>query len=214
MDAEALFDEEAGGAHASELYEPGGVAERVTPEDAMGEEARLHYAEHGWLAVRGLFDAQEIATAFAAVQDLIFGRVAGFRGVIYEASVRPRLAAMEPQERYDAVRKLFRFAAYEARLKAMSEQERLLAIVGNLLGWQAPGAVPGHGAAEAAADRPREALAPGSRLLRLQPGHEVSRRLDRARPGDAGEWLHAGARPRPSGRAAPALSPPRLPDLR
>ncbi len=138
MDSETLFDTEAGGDHRAELYDAGGIAERVGAEHAAGEAARQHYDRHGWLAVRGLFDRVEIAAAVAAIDDLIIGRVPGFRGVIYEAAVRNRLAGMGPAERYDAVRKLFRFVGFEPRLRAMSQQVRLLAIVRNLLGGQAP----------------------------------------------------------------------------
>ncbi|HYZ62446.1 MAG TPA: phytanoyl-CoA dioxygenase family protein [Acetobacteraceae bacterium] len=138
MDTDLLFDEEAGGAHEAALYRPGAIAERISVEEALGEDAKRHYDEHGWLAVRGLFGPAEVATALEAVDDLICGRVPGFRGRIYEASVRPRLAAMSEAERYDAVRKLFRFVAHEARTRALSEQPAMIAIVRNLLGHATP----------------------------------------------------------------------------
>lgn len=138
QDGDTLFDTEAGGEHRAELYDAGGIAERVCVHDAATEAARLHYDEHGWLAVKDLFDSAEIAAALAAVDDLIFGRVPGFRGRMYEAAIRDRLPGMGEQERYDAVRKLFRFVAFEPRLQALCQDSRLMAIVRTLLGDKTP----------------------------------------------------------------------------
>jgi len=138
METELLFDEEPGGAHAPELYDPGAIATPIPLADALDEAARAHFAEHGWLAVRGLYDPAELSTAVAAVDDLIQGRVPAFRGRIYEASVRPLLASMTDSERYDAVRKLFRFVAHEPRLATLAEHPTMLAITRNLLDCREP----------------------------------------------------------------------------
>ena len=138
METDLLFDEEPGGAHRPELYDAGLTATPIPMADALTAPAREHYAEHGWLAVSGLLDPAAIATASAAVDDLVEGRVPGFRGRIYEGSARPRLAAMSEAERYDAVRKLFRFVAHEPRLAALSAHPGLLAITRHLLGCETP----------------------------------------------------------------------------
>lgn len=131
------FDEEEGGPHAAELYVADQVAERIPVADAKGEAARLHYAEHGWLAVRNVLDPAEVAEAFAATDDLILGRVPGFKGIMYERAVRSRLAGMSAEERYDAVRKLFRFAEVEPRLARLTQQRDIIGICHNLLGGRA-----------------------------------------------------------------------------
>lgn len=128
------FDEEEGGPHPAELYVADRVAERIPVVEAKGEAARIHYAEHGWLAVRNVLGPTEVAEAFAATDDLIRGRVPGFKGVMYERAVRGRLASMTAEERYDAVRKLFRFAEHEPRLARLAWQEGMVAICRNLLG--------------------------------------------------------------------------------
>lgn len=138
METELLFDEEEGGAHAPELYDPGTAAEPIPLTASLTGAARAHYAEHGWLSVRGLYSADEVATAIEAVDDLVEGRNPTFRGRIYEASVRNKLPTMRPAERYDAVRKLFRFVAHEPRLAALAAHPTLLAIVRNLLECQRP----------------------------------------------------------------------------
>ena len=138
MDTEALFDEEAGGTHRPELYQPAAAAQPIPLAEASTEAARAHYQDHGWLSVRGLFDGTETAAALAGVDDLIAGRVPGFRGRIYEAAVRPKLPTMTDSERHDAVRKLFRFVAHEPRLDALSQHGALLGIVRNLLSCRTP----------------------------------------------------------------------------
>ena len=132
------FDSEAGGDHQADLYVANGVAERVSVQHALTEKARDHYAQHGWLAVRGVLDAAEVADAFAAIEDLIRGRVEGFKGVIYERAVRDRIAGMSGDERYDAVRKLFRFGDCEPRLGSLIRQANITAICRSLLGGKDP----------------------------------------------------------------------------
>lgn len=138
QDSETQFDTEVGGEHRPDLYDHDSIAKRVSVRQAAAEPARLHYQEHGWLAVRSLFDPAEVITAMEAVDDLILGRVPGFNGRIYEAAVRDRLPRMGEQDRYDAVRKLFRFVAFEPRLQALCRHPSLMAIVGNLLGGKTP----------------------------------------------------------------------------
>ena len=138
METDLLFDDEAGGTHRPELYDAGAIATPIPAVEALSDAARAHYREHGWLAVSGLLDAGEIATAAEAVADLVEDRVPGFRGRIYEASVRPCLAGMSPAERGDAVRKLFRFVADEPRLAALSEQPAMLTIIRSLLECRTP----------------------------------------------------------------------------
>lgn len=133
-----LFDSEAGGEHRTDLYVADRVAERISVEQALTDGARAHYAEHGWLAVRNVLGAAEILDAFAAIDDLIRGRVEGFKGVIYERAARDRMAVMSDDERHDAVRKLFRFADFEPRLAALVRQANITAICRSLLGGEAP----------------------------------------------------------------------------
>ena len=136
--SEAFFDPEAGGDHQAELYAAASIAERVSPEHAVTETARLHYDRHGWLAVKDLFRAPEIADAMAAMDALIHRQVLGFKGIMYEGALRNRLPGMTEAERYDAVRKLFGFVRFEPRMLAMSRQPAMLAIVRNLLGGKSP----------------------------------------------------------------------------
>lgn len=135
---DALFDSEAGGEHGADLYVASHVAERITVEQARTDAARTHYAQHGWLAVRDVLDADEVSVAFAAIDDLVRGRVAGFKGVIYERAVRGRLGQIPEAERRDAVRKLFRFAQFEPRLEILVRQANINAICRNLLGGKTP----------------------------------------------------------------------------
>lgn len=132
-----LFDAEAGGDHLASLYDAGGIAEQVSVQHAATEAARTHYRQHGWLAVHGLLDPDELRTAYAATDDLAHGRVPGFKGLIYEGTVRDRIAAMAQDERADAVRKLFRFAAHDERMQRLVEHPGMTAIVRNLLQTEA-----------------------------------------------------------------------------
>lgn len=133
-EAAFAFDAEAGGDHRPDLYDADAIAERITVDQAQSASARDHYLEHGWLAVRGVLGADEVRQAFAATDDLIRGRIDGFKGVMYERGARSTILQMTDDERYDAVRKLFRFVQYEPRMAALSRQGNLAGICRNLLG--------------------------------------------------------------------------------
>lgn len=134
----ALFDGEAGGDYRADLYHADRIAERITFEDALTESARNHYAQHGWLAIRNLLDPAEIDRAAAAIDALVRGRIAGFKGTIYERSTRDRIGSMSEDERCDAVRKLFRFVAFEPHLAALSAHPKITAVCRSLLGGKSP----------------------------------------------------------------------------
>ena len=136
--SDLLLDEEAGGEYHTDLYRAADTAERITPGQAMTEAARQHYVSHGWLSVRGVLNADEVATAQDAVGDLLGRRVPGFKGLMYERAARGRIGQMTEAERQDAVRKLFRFAPFEPRLAALTQHPALTAICRSLLGGQTP----------------------------------------------------------------------------
>ena len=124
--------------HAPELYRPAGTAPRLEGLEAIGPEEIARYREQGFLAVENAFAPTEVSAAIEGLLDLIMGRPAGFKGILFEAKARELLPALSVEQRQDAVRRLAAFVEVEPRLKAMSHHVRLLAVVRALLGGREP----------------------------------------------------------------------------
>jgi hypothetical protein len=91
------------------------------------------FREQGWVAIEGVFSAEEVDAAKAALSDLIHGRIALKEGLNYvQEEPAPLLAdgtpAPEtPEERELRVRKVFvthNFTHHHPRIEAMTMQSR------------------------------------------------------------------------------------------
>lgn len=111
----------------------------VTPlpsPEAVGGDAIRQYWDQGFLAVANVLTPEEVATTRSALDDLIHERVSVPADLIQpepdQKAVWPTLTV---DERADSVRKLFRFAEYEPRLKALgTSHPGLMRILELLLG--------------------------------------------------------------------------------
>ncbi len=120
--------------HAPELYQPGGLARQVPTLEDIGPAEIQFYRDHGYLAVKQAFAPGEVAAALDGLVDLIAGRNPAFTGITFEAAAKDLLPRLDPEQCQDAVRKIWKFTGYDARLKALSEHPRLLRTVRTLLG--------------------------------------------------------------------------------
>lgn len=127
------FDQEQGGNYKEGLYDPIASAPRIDVATALQAPAREHYRQHGWLSVKGLLDQAELVRAKAAIDDLVNGKVPLFSGVSYERAYSDILTSLSPQQRYDAVRKLYDFVPYEDRLATIALGERITSICRHLI---------------------------------------------------------------------------------
>jgi phytanoyl-CoA hydroxylase len=121
-------------AHDPELYRPAGLARTVPTLADIGPAEIEFYRENGYLAVRQAFTPAEIDAALDGLIDLIAGKNPAFTGVTFEAAARELLPRLGPEERQDAVRKLWKFVDYDARLKAIAGHPQLLVALRALLG--------------------------------------------------------------------------------
>lgn len=131
---EGRFDEFAAVSYDGGLYAQHGLAATFEAGDALTEEQLGAYEEHGFLAVEHLLSPDEVQSSLAGLLDLIDGQYPGFRHIQFEAGARAVLGGMAAEEKQDLVRKIFSFAAYEPRLKAIAEHPRLVDAARRLLG--------------------------------------------------------------------------------
>jgi phytanoyl-CoA hydroxylase len=131
---EARFDEFAAVSYDGGLYAQHGLAATFEAGDALTEEQVGAYEEQGFLALEHLLAPDEVQSSLAGLLDLIDGRYPGFRHIQFEAGARAVLGGMAAEEKQDLVRKIFSFAAYEPRLKAIAEHPRLVDAARRLLG--------------------------------------------------------------------------------
>jgi phytanoyl-CoA hydroxylase len=136
--ADALQFDPGAELHAPELYRPTSRAFQVETLADIGPEEIAFYREHGYLAVRQAFTADEVEAAMTGLGDLVMGRRPDFKGVWFEAAAKEKLAELGAEERLDAVRKLGDFVDYDPRLKALSHHAGLLAVLTRLLGDRVP----------------------------------------------------------------------------
>ena len=130
----AAIDEEAGGDCPPELYsaqqELGGLA----GFDAVDDEQIALFHEYGYMVIHDAFSPAEVSSALAGLLDLIGGKHPGYRGIQYEKHARDLVATLAGEQRQDVVRKLFKMVEYEARIAALAQHPRLIALMARLLG--------------------------------------------------------------------------------
>jgi phytanoyl-CoA hydroxylase len=132
--AEARYDEFSGAAYDHHLYEHQGIARSFVAGDTLSEAHVASYEEQGFLALEEVFTAAEVQSALAGLLDLIDGKYPEFRHIQFETGARAKLEGMAVEDKQDLVRKIFSFAAYEPRLKAIAEHPRLVGAARQLLG--------------------------------------------------------------------------------
>lgn len=121
------------GFEAPDLYHATTVAKGIKGLDAVSDDQVRLFHEQGFLVVDDAFRADEVASAIDGLLHLIGGNVPEFRGIQFEAKARNRLDDYTADKKQDAVRKLAHFVEYDQRLKAMSENPRLLAVLERIL---------------------------------------------------------------------------------
>ncbi len=119
--------------HPAGLYSSSRVAETVPRLSSIGEKEIDFFLEHGYLAVERGFSLEAVQAAAAAVDDLIDGKRADFRGVQFEAGLGDK-ADLTREQRRIGVRKLMSFTDYDDRLKVLAEDADLLNALDQLLG--------------------------------------------------------------------------------
>ncbi|HEX2037533.1 MAG TPA: phytanoyl-CoA dioxygenase family protein [Chloroflexota bacterium] len=130
-----LLDE----AQAGRLYTT--VVVSADPSTARLSEAQVRqFREQGWLAIEGVFDAEEVETAKLALSDFIHGRIVAKDGRTH-VQEEPQLAlpdgTLAPEtetERELRVRKVFDFTHHDARLQALTRQAGLRRMLDQLIG--------------------------------------------------------------------------------
>lgn len=121
-------------AHDPGLYESAEVAVAVDGLEGVTDEHLDFYAQEGYLAIENVFAPEVTQSAANALVDLIAGRNAAFKGVVFEAKAAAKLDTLTLEERQDAVRKLMYFVDYDVRLAALAHDPQLGKLLERLLG--------------------------------------------------------------------------------
>jgi phytanoyl-CoA hydroxylase len=125
--------------HAPELYQPEeGAAYSVATFADIGPAEVAFYREYGYLVVREALTPADVQSALEGLQNLIMGKYPDYTGVSFEGAAKAILPTLSAEDRQDAVRKLWLFVNYEARLKAISHHPGLMGVLSTLLGDREP----------------------------------------------------------------------------
>jgi hypothetical protein len=88
VNAGPMLAERAVEAHTPDLYRSDTQAQLINDLTELSDKDLCFFREQGYLAVKQVFTAEQIAAAQQGVQDLIAGGNPAFRGVQQEASAR------------------------------------------------------------------------------------------------------------------------------
>ncbi len=120
-----------------DLYSNDQEAPTVPTLAAVGDAEVSWFHEQGYLAIRKAFDTHVIRESLAAVNRLIDGENAEFRGVSFEPGTGPS-DDLSPAQRRLRVRKLMSFVDYDECLQALSADVALLDIISRLMHGERP----------------------------------------------------------------------------
>lgn len=117
------------------LYRYDGLAGGVTGFDSVTEREIARFREQGYLVVHDAITIDRVQDALDGLLDLLAGRSPSFDSVDYEPSVDPAtLDGLAAEERQDYVRKFMWFVGHDERLRALSEDPALMAVVRRIIG--------------------------------------------------------------------------------
>lgn len=121
--------------YPDELYRFDTVANSITGGFSSVSNTDIDYFhQNGYLVIEDAFSTEEIEEALAGMVYLMDGKKPGFRAIQFESKLAKLKDEMKPQERRDAIRKIFNFVHHETRLKALSEHEGLTQVLKQIMG--------------------------------------------------------------------------------
>ena len=127
------FDEFEDQDYDESLYRYDNVASGVDSLDDITDEHVRYYRDNGFLAIQNAFTLENVASLLDAIYYLIDDNNPDYSGVQYESSLAEGWTPAHTPKR-DGVRKLYNYVDFEPRLKALSEENRLLEVVSKLIG--------------------------------------------------------------------------------
>ena len=120
--------------YPEDLYHFDTVAEGISGGFSAVTEAHIQYFhQHGYLVIHDAFSPDEVQDALAGMVYLMDGNHPDFRAIQFEPKLAKRKNALEGQERRDAIRKIFRFVAYEPRLNLIAEHSGMLGVLQRIM---------------------------------------------------------------------------------
>ena len=137
------FDEYSASKYNENLYRYDNVAIGINSLDRVTDEHVAYYRDNGFLVIQNAFALEKINAARNGMMDLIDGKCPEFTEAAalepeknfmqFEGSMKNSLNTIPVEERRNAVRKIQHFVDYEPRLKALTEDSELLAVVSKLI---------------------------------------------------------------------------------
>jgi phytanoyl-CoA hydroxylase len=119
--------------HPADLYRFDRQAQYVEGFDNVGPAELARFHQTGYLAIQTAFNDEEVQAALNGLLDLIDGKNPAYEGLHFEDRAKDQLHLLTREEKQDAVRKVWKFVEYDARLKALSAHPKLLSVVSRLM---------------------------------------------------------------------------------
>lgn len=120
--------------YPKDLYRFDTVANSITGGFSSVTDDDINYFhQNGYLVIEDGFSQEEIKSALDGMVYLMDGNNPDFKAIQFEPKLAKAKDEMNPDERRDAIRKIFNYVGHEPRLNAIAEQAGLLSVLQRIM---------------------------------------------------------------------------------
>lgn len=120
--------------YPEDLYQFDTVANSITGGFSSVTDDDINYFhQHGYLVIEDGFSQEEIKSALEGMVYLMDGNNPDFKAIQFEPKLAKAKDEMNPEERRDAIRKIFNYVSHEPRLNAIAEHAGLLGVLQRIM---------------------------------------------------------------------------------
>ena len=120
--------------YPEDLYQFDTVANSITGGFSSVTDDDINYFhQYGYLVIEDGFSQEEIKSALEGMVYLMDGNNPDFKAIQFEPKLAKAKDEMNPNERRDAIRKIFNYVSHEPRLNAIAEHAGLLGVLQRIM---------------------------------------------------------------------------------
>lgn len=120
--------------YPEDLYRFDHVANSITGGFSSVSDKDINYFhQYGYLVIEDGFTQDEIRSALEGMVYLMDGNNPDFKAIQFEPKLAKAKDEMNPEERRDAIRKIFKYVGHEPRLNAIAEHAGLLGVLQRIM---------------------------------------------------------------------------------
>lgn len=120
--------------YPEDLYSFDTVAQSISGSFAgVTDEDVEYFHRYGYLVIEDAFTQDEVQDAIDGMVHLMDGNNPDFRAIQFEPKLAKQKDEMEPDEKRDAIRKIFNYVNHEPRLNALAAHDGLIEVLERIM---------------------------------------------------------------------------------